>query len=346
VRVLHAASFGNPHPGGFIPLIAALATRLRARGDAFAFVVPQVDGASWHEQIRAAGAELHVVAGAAEAARLARAWRPDIAHAHFYGWEPALTSALWTAPARVFWHAHSVRRASGGAAGPSARTLLRYRLVGARVERFVAVSDAIARELVRVGAPRRRVVTVRNAVDGQRFRAPSGAERAAARAALGLDDQPAILFFGRDPRLKGADVLASALAQVPDATVLTVATPAGARGALAAHARVIGLDGSDDIRPLLWAADVLAMPSRGEGFGLVLVEAALSGLPVVASDLAALREAAANRAHVSFAPVGDATALAAALRAALAAGRANSPAREEGDALGAWADRIVALYAP
>ncbi len=342
MRVLHAASFGGTEPGGFVPLIAALGERLRARGDAFAFVVPRVAGASWYPLVQAAGAELHVVPDARAAARLARAWRPDVAHVHFYGWEPAFTLGLWTSPARLFWHAHSVLRADAGAARATPRTLVRYRLIGARAERFVAVSQAVAGELIRVGAPRGRVSVVLNAVDPRRFRPPSPAERAAARAALGLGAAPAILFFGRNPRLKGADVLAAALPAVPGATVLTVATPAAAHAALAASAPAVALERVADVVPLLWAADALAVPSRGEGFGLVLLEAALCGLPVVASDLPALRESAAGQPHVAFTPPGDAAALAAGLRAALAAGRA-VPA-PSADSPAGWADRILALY--
>ncbi|MEA2665825.1 MAG: D-inositol-3-phosphate glycosyltransferase [Candidatus Eremiobacteraeota bacterium] len=345
MRVLHAASFFNPSPGGFVPLIAALAERLRARGDAFAFVAPRVEGASWHDALRAAGAELHAVDGAGAAARLARAWRPDVAHVHFYGWEPALSAALWTARTRLFWHAHSLY-GRGGAARPTLRSLAKYRLLGARVERFVTVSRAVGDELAALGAPRRRIVTVPNAVDAARFRPPSAAERAAARRELGLaEGEPALLFFGRDPLVKGADVLAAALPGLPGAAVVTVATPAEAGTALAASGnRVLARARTDDVRPLLWAADALAVPSRGEGFGLVLLEAALTGLPVVASDLPALREAAAGRAGVAFAPAGDAAGLGTALRAALAGGRLTPPAPDPADSPAGWAERIVELY--
>lgn len=344
MRVLHAASFFNPSPGGFVPLIAALAERLRARGDAFAFVAPRVEGASWPAALREAGAELHLVDGARPAARLARAWRPDVAQVHFYGWEPALTAALWGTRARLFWHAHSLY--GGGAARPSPRSLLKYRLLGARVERFVTVSRAVSAELAALGAPRGRIVSVPNAVDGARFRPPSAAERAAARRELGLaEDEPALLFFGRDPALKGADVLAAALPALPGATVVTVASPAAAEAALAATGRrVLARPRTDDVRPLLWAADALAVPSRNEGFGLVLLEAALTGLPVVASDLPALREAAGTRPGVAFAPVGDGAALGAALRAALATGRVSPPPPGPADSPAGWAARIVELY--
>ncbi|HYW54502.1 MAG TPA: glycosyltransferase family 4 protein [Dongiaceae bacterium] len=362
MRVLHAADFGGVAPGGFVPLLAALARRVTARGDDFALVVPQVAGATWHPLVRAAGAELHTVRGAREAVRFARAWRPDVAHVHFFPWHVPLTLGLWSTRARIFWHAHStsLRR---GRVRASAKSMTKYRLIGARAERIVTVSSAVADELAALGAPRARIVAIPNAVDSARFRPPTADERAAARAALALaPDERAVLFFGRDPHLKGADVLAAALPQLARTAgarseriaMVAVATPADARGALARHARVVAIEAAPDVVPLMWACDALAMPSRGEGFGLVLLEAALAGLPVAASDLPALREAAAGHANVRFAAAGDADALACALREALAmphalrdasaSSSAPAPRSAEPNALDDWAERVDALY--
>lgn len=342
MRVLHAADFGAATAGGFIPMIAALARRLRARGDDVALIVPRVEAASWYQQVRAEGVELHLAESDGEAARLVASWKPDIAHVHFYGWETAVTRAVWRSRARLFWHAHSVvywDRPSRA----NARTLFKYRVVGARVERFIAVSSAIGAELVQLGAPSRRVVTVRNAVDAARFRPPTAIERLAARRALGLGAEPTILFFGRHPRIKGADLLTAALAAVPQTTVIAVATPAATREELARVARVIALDRVDDVVPLYWAADTLAVPSRGEGFALVMLEGALTGLPVVASDIPALREAGEGYAHVRFALPGDTTRLATQLREALGSARAGVVSTGT-DPLGRWAEQITALY--
>ena len=349
MRLLHAADFGGVAPGGFVPMIVALARRVRARGDDFALVVPQVEGASWYPAARAAGAELHVVRDRFEAARVARAWRPDVAHVHFFGWELAVTLALWPTSCRIVWQAHSTS-ARDGRMRRSATSFAKYRLAGARVARFVAVSHAVADEIALLGAPRARIVVIYNAIDAARFVPPSELERATARAALGLGaNERAILFFGRDPVLKGADVLAEALAREPlaalrELAIVSVATPDAARGALARHARVVDVGRADDVVPLLWACDALAVPSRGEGFGLVLVEALATGLPVAASDVGALREAAAGDPAVRFAAVGDADALARALGAALAAGRGDGRGSAERSTLEQWAERVDALY--
>ena len=127
--------------------------------------------------------------------------------------------------------------------------------------------------------------------------------------------------------------------------VIAVATPSDARALLARSADVIALERTDDVVPLLWAADALAMPSRAEGFGLVLREAVLSGLPAAASDLPALRETAAGDAAVHFAAAQDAPAFGAALSGALATPHGTDEAAPRADdSLARWAREVIALY--
>lgn len=340
MRIFHAADFGNTVGGGFIPMLGALSERLNARGDSMALAVPAVPGAGWHAEARKAGIELHVVANAWEAAHLARAWQPDIAHVHFFGWELPVTARLWTSRARVIWHIHSTSLRIGGAMR-TLRTRAKYRIAGARVSRFVTVSRAIGDEIVALGAPRRRVLAIHNAVDGAHFRAPSDEERAAARAAYGVDG-PAVLFFGREPYIKGTDVLVGALREMTPVHVLAVGTPEPLAGVPERH-RVITLPRTRDVRSLYWAADALALPSRGEGYSLALIEAALCGTPIVASDLPALREGGEGRPAVRLVPPADEHALAAALMEALRSGRARTQ-QAPGDDLASWAERVTSVY--
>jgi glycosyltransferase involved in cell wall biosynthesis len=343
LRILLAASFGNPSPGGFIPLVAALGARLRSHGHEVAFIVPRVDGASWYPQMHEAGIDLFVVNGVVDGAQAAVRWRPDIAHMHFFGWEAGLTAALWPARTRIVWHAHSTSLRAGKVRR-TFRNSVKYRVFGTRVARFVAVSNAIRTEIVSLGAPASRFVVIPNEVDTQRFRPPTSAERASARAALGIDG-PTILFFGRDPAMKGTDVLCRALAEVPGAVVLTVATPEPSCAELARVAQVVRVGQTDDVVPLLWAADVLAMPSRGEGMSFAQREAQFTGLPLVASDLPALREGAVDGAPARFFPVDDHRELAQALKAMLHVHRENDRPLTRDGGPERWAERVEALYA-
>ncbi len=216
-------------------------------------------------------------------------------------------------------------------------------MLGARVERFVCVSRTIADGARALGAASRKVVVVPNAVDSARFFPPSPAARAAARARLGIDG-PAIAFFGRDPRIKGADVLAGALPRLGATTVVAVAAPDATVAELRRAGRVVAVPFTDDVREVLWAVDAVAMPSRGEGMPFVALEALACGIPVVAGDLPWAAELANEHAGVSLARAEDPGALAAAIRSVLDAPRAVSGGPAGDDALERWASQIVNLY--
>ncbi len=129
-----------------------------------------------------------------------------------------------------------------------------------------------------------------------------------------------------EPR-KGLDVLVAAyrrlLADEPDAPPLVLAGGAGwgaapEVAALPADRIVLpGYVGAADLVGVVAGARLLAFPSRYEGFGLPPLEAMAAGVPVLASDLPAVREATAGL--VRLVPPGDPDALAAALAAELRA---------------------------
>ena len=344
MHIVWPAAYYGRHRGSFIPAIEHVARRVTARGDTVDLVLPDVGPVDWYDDLRAAGAGVHVVPAydPRAAARRTVALRPDVVHAHFDGWLVTVTTALWPSRARVLWHLHSTFQPDGGPLRFTLRRAVKFRAVGRRVERFVCVTDTIATEARRLGAAARKTVTVRNCVDGTRFRRPDPGERAAARAALGVDDGKVIAFFGRDPGIKGADVLAAALEHVPAATVVAVATPDATVADLGRHARVVSVPFAADVRSVLWAADVLALPSRGEGMPYVALESLACGVPVVASDLPWALELAAVTRGIAVTPAGDAAALGAALAAVLA----SAPVADAGETadLERWAERIVALY--
>jgi D-inositol-3-phosphate glycosyltransferase len=174
----------------------------------------------------------------------------------------------------------------------------------------IACSDAItascpaeAEQLVRLyGARPERIELVPPGVIHAFF---SPGDRAGAQAALGLPvGRPVLLFVGRIQPLKGLDVAIRALAELErdDAMLVVVGGPSGVDGPTeAAKAELLAdeLGVADRIR---WvppqphhllstyyrAADVCIVPSRSESFGLVALEAAACGTPVVAAAVGGL----------------------------------------------------------
>jgi D-inositol-3-phosphate glycosyltransferase len=126
-----------------------------------------------------------------------------------------------------------------------------------------------------------------------------------ARRRLGLSARPLLLFVGRIQPLKGADVALRCLAALDDQTteLALVGGPSGVDGPaeldrLRMLAAELGID--DRVRWVHpqphaglvdWyrAADVCVVPSRTESFGLVALEAAACGTPVVAAEVGGLR---------------------------------------------------------
>lgn len=152
------------------------------------------------------------------------------------------------------------------------------------------------------GADPARVEIVPPGVDHAFF---SPGDHRGARTALGLGDHPVLLFVGRVQPLKGLDVAIGALAQLddPDAVLVAVGGPSGADGP-AEMARVQHLADelgvADRVRHVepqphhllstyYRAADVTIVPSRSESFGLVALESAACGTPVVAAAVGGLR---------------------------------------------------------
>ncbi|MFP5518222.1 MAG: glycosyltransferase family 4 protein [Alphaproteobacteria bacterium] len=157
-----------------------------------------------------------------------------------------------------------------------------------RARRLVAVSRTVAEELRRDGIDPARLAVIDNGVDVAEFR-PGTPDP----AAFGLQPgRPVALFVGdaRSDR-KNLDGVLRALAEVPDLSLVVVGDERG--GPFPALARSLGVEDRvrflghrRDVAALMRAADLFVFPTRYEPFGLVLLEAAASGLPVVTTRLA------------------------------------------------------------
>ena len=341
LRIVHAADFHNRLPGSFVRALIALAQDRRARGDQFTLLVPRVAGASWYTQFEATGATLVVVDDPAKMRKTVSNLRPDVLHVHFYGWLVPLTLGMIGRRGRVFWHIHSGDSRTPGF--PARLTAWgRFRILGARCEKILAVSHAVAAELRRFGATSRKVTVIPNAVDIAHFRPPTKDEREAARTKLGVPNgSRVIVFFGRDAHIKGTDRLVAALGALPEATLLAVGVHATALAPI--RERSILLDDTDDVRSLYWASDALAMPSRVEGMPYTLLEASATGLPAVTSTIAPLREAADSIRSVSLAETDDPQAFARVLRASFA-GRPDGAQSLSAHSIEQWVRHIDAAY--
>lgn len=234
---------------------------------------------------------------------------PDVVHLH----EPLIPSLSLLAltgtdaPTVGTFHA-SADRSLGYAA---ARPMLDKAVRKLRVR--TAVSDA-ARDLISAYFPGEYVLTP-NGVEAERF-----FNADPIRPAGGAT----VLFFGRLERRKGLEVLIQAMARLSDVPATLVVAGAGPEERscrslaenLGIPVHFLGLVPEEDKPGIYRGATVYCAPGLGgESFGIVLIEALASGVPVVCSDLPGYRAVAGEVA--TLVPPGDAGSLADALRAVL-----------------------------
>jgi len=196
-------------------------------------------------------------------------------------------------------------KAETGDPEPELRVLAEAEVIGCS-DAILASCVAEADQLERLyGADPSRIELVPPGVDHAFFSPgdPAGARVALAR--LDLGSGPVLLFVGRIQPLKGLDVAVRALAALgrPDARLVVVGGASGAGGSAEVDRidkLVAELGVGDQLRMVepvphhllstyYRAADVVLVPSRSESFGLVALEAAACGTPVVASAVGGLR---------------------------------------------------------
>ena len=165
-------------------------------------------------------------------------------------------------------------------------------------------------------------------------------------ASKGLPERFALFVGSREPR-KGLPSLLAAWARLwqegETPPLCLVGPPGWGPGldvtALPPEAVVLpGYLSQEDLPRVVASAQLVAMPSRYEGFGIPPVEALAAGTPVVVSDLDVMRANLGDQAR--YAAVGDVDALAAALRTTLSEGRgsaADQAARRSQVARFTWA---------
>ena len=261
-----------------------------------------------------------------------RRWKPDVVHAH--DWlvaQSAVTLAESVrAPLVVTMHATEAGRHQGWLPRP-------LNLAIHSVERWLAhqsravitCSSAMRAEAVELfELEAERVLVVPNGIDGSRWR-PSAAAVAEARARHADGAAPLVVFAGRLVHEKGVQTLLDALPSLrrshPGLRLLVAGTGVhegelqerARRRRLARAIEWAGFVPEPDLGAILGAADVIAVPSLYEPFGIVALEAAAVRTPMVVARTGGLVDLVdSGIAGASFTP-GDAIELGEAIASVL-----------------------------
>lgn len=193
-------------------------------------------------------------------------------------------------------------------------------------DHFHALSEAVKDSTVEtLGVARNRISVVYRGRDGGRLGEAGTERRNRMRGALGLSEQTeVVLTVGRQEYQKGHKHLVSAFAGVaserPNAQLLIAGRQGHATNDLEGQIATLDLDQRvrllghrADVPDVLAAADLFVFPSVYEGLGGALIEALALGLPVVASDLPALREVVAENENALLVPPAQPEPLRAAI---------------------------------
>ncbi len=254
--------------------------------------------------------------------RLLRREKPDLVHAHMpiSGFIARLAARIAGVP-RVAYTCHGFLFNQPGPWSRRALGLAMEWLGGRLTDVTLTVSTEEARDARRLWIAR-DAVAVGNGRDPERFR-PEPVARARMRAELGVAaDAVVVVIVSRLVRHKGYPELLAAMRDVPGAELWVVGErllsdhgadmeAEFARAGLGERVRRLGY--RSDVPDVLAAADVFTLPSHFEGLPMSVIEAMLTGLPVVATDIRGPREQVVDGETGLLVPAGTVGPLAAAL---------------------------------
>jgi teichuronic acid biosynthesis glycosyltransferase TuaC len=229
---------------------------------------------------------------------------------------------------------------------PGPRAMLRWALP--RAAHVVAVSQALATDVIALGVKPDRVSVVMNGVDATRFYPQ---DRLAARAGLGVSATAQLaLYVGNLKPEKGVGELARAWPNVtrhlPHAELAVIGGGPQHDDIVAkAGARAVMLGPQPPAKVAQWmaACDLLVLPSHNEGTPNVVLEALASGRRVVATSVGGIPDLITSPSLGTLVPPNNSAALAEALVSTLP--RAYDPAVvAKLGARGGWAASAEALY--
>ncbi len=357
VHTCPLAALGGKETGGMNVYVRELARELARMGVAADVFTRSQDPAIPRVVRLGAGARVvHVAAGpeaplprtrvpdhveefvdGVDAWRLGQGIEYDLIHGHYWlsGVAGLALRARWSTPLVQMFHTLARLKNAAGRPDdrePAARVAEEARIV-ALADRLVAATVVERAHLVtHHGADPARVAVVPCGVDTDLF---TPGDRAAARAALGLDDRPVALYVGRLTPIKGLETLLDAMARLrrggSRARLLVVGGDLdepvdGHVAALRARVAGLGLDDrvrfvgpqpQDALRAWYVAADVVVLPSYYESFGMVALEAMACGRPVIASRVGGLQTTVLDDVTGLLVPDHDGVALAAAIERVL-----------------------------
>ena len=236
---------------------------------------------------------LNIFRGVGRLHRLLSQVRPDIVNCHFASFHAiyfCLLKPVHGYKLVVTLHGSDVHEGENAVQQFALPWILRAS------DRVVTVSSALEKDALDIVGQELRSCTIHNGLDVE-FWKREGKKRQVDSPSI-----PVVTHVGDLRHVKGQDVLLRAFKKLLSEGVtanLWLVGEGQKRGELETLTRSLGVENKvtfhgwctkDEVRYLLWQSTVFAFPSREEGFGIALLEAMASGLPVVASRVGGIPE--------------------------------------------------------
>lgn len=244
--------------------------------------------------------------------RHVRRTRPDILHIHstFAGAAIRPFAPLFPRETRVVYCPHGWAFARQGSARSQRAAQAVERWLAPRADAILCISDHERREAEAIGIPAARLVVIENGISPRKAAAqadttPLPQDSATDSATDSGPDLPPhgrhgrhgrkmIAFAGRFDRQKGFDTFLNVMRQLEgEADGIAIGSAITSSAALPdcpPNVHILGWQSRDAVFDLYRRADLLLVPSRWEGFGLVAAEAMQAGLAVFASRVGGLQD--------------------------------------------------------
>jgi glycosyltransferase involved in cell wall biosynthesis len=246
-------------------------------------------------------------------ARLARAHQVKITHAHstFAGATVRPLLAMSGQQQRIIYCPHGWAWDRQASAWAKKATQWVERALSKHCAKVVCISEHELKAGLDAGVPASRLQLIVNGVLEQ-------APPAGGRAPEWPEGKKRLLFVGRFDRQKGVDLFCAAMEQLGEEAFGMLAGGAVLEDAdqvsPPSNVKLLGWIDTPRLQSLLETADVLVVPSRWEGFGLIAAEAMRAGLPVIAARVGGLPEIVADQETGLLFEPGDVNGIVAAVR--------------------------------
>jgi len=253
---------------------------------------------------------IHKLTEVAENFRKYNQLQYDLIHSHYWlsGLIGQQLQSLWQMPQAVMFHTLGAIKNNLGIGEPEPDLRIESeREVIRSCQRIVASTPGELQNLVKLyDATPEKIAVIPCGVNLNLFQP---VDRKLARSELGLDHQKLILFVGRMDPLKGLEQLLMALAHMDGEKppmLLIVGGDGQSRSQMKAALEMVGrLHIEERVKffgsvaqsrlPLFYsAADVCAIPSYYESFGMVALESLACGTPIVATDVGGMKNIVRN----------------------------------------------------